>query len=138
MQNDIDFNTHSSTTIFSKIVENTRKYCMDETKKLREKKKQEENQAIQELIRTRTEMNETTPPTEQAIENYEKALEKLLLQQSRRQQAASDINFTNFASMGERTTRYHFARSNRGRATREIPDWSLKQIKDNKLWKVQI
>ena len=121
MQNDIDFNTHSSTTIFSKIVENTRKYCMEETKKLRDKKKKEENQVIQELIRTRKTMNETTPPNDEAVNDYEKALEKLLLQQTKRQQSASDTNFTNFATLGERTTRYHFARSNRGKATREIP-----------------
>ena len=41
MQNNIDFNTHSSTAVFSKIVENTRKYCMAETKKRKKKKNYE-------------------------------------------------------------------------------------------------
>ena len=43
MQKNIDFNTHSSTAVFSKIVENTRKYCMAESKKISEKKKKKKN-----------------------------------------------------------------------------------------------
>ena len=66
MQNNIDFNTHSSTAVFSKIVENTRKYCMAETKKISEKKKKTEKQALQELINARDNKNATSPPTDQA------------------------------------------------------------------------
>ena len=66
-------------------------------------------------------MNATTPPTDQAVRNYEEAQERFQLQLAKRQQAASDINFTNFATLGERTSRYHFSRSNRGKTSREIP-----------------
>ena len=99
MQNYIEFTTQSSTTIFSKLVQNTRKYCMKKTKKISEKMRQSENQAIQELITTRTAMNAKSPPTEPAISDYEKAQERLLLQQTKIQQAASDINFTNLAAI---------------------------------------
>ena len=121
MQHNIDFDLHSSTNIFSKIVENTRKYCMTETKKISDKRKNNEKQALQELINARDQMNSTSPPTDQATRDYEKAQEKFQLQLAKRQQAASDINFTNFATLGERTSRYHFSRSNRGKASREIP-----------------
>ena len=66
-------------------------------------------------------MNATTPPTDQAVRNYEEAQERFQLQLAKRQQAASDINFTNFAILGERTSRYQFSRSIRGKASREIP-----------------
>ena len=105
MQNNIDFNTHSSTAVFSKIVENTRKYCMAETKKISEKKKKTEKQALQELINASDTLNATTPPIDRAVRNYEEAQERFQLQLDKRQQAASDTNFTNFATLGERKSR---------------------------------
>ena len=94
---------------------------MEETKKISEKKKKNEKQALQELINAQETMNATTPPTDQAVRNYEEAQERFQLQLAKRQQAASDINFTNFATLRERTSRYHFSRSNRGKTSREIP-----------------
>ena len=43
-----DFTTHSGSMV--ELVENTRKYCMKETKEIRENKRHNENQAIQELV----------------------------------------------------------------------------------------
>ena len=94
---------------------------MEETKKISEKKKKTEKQALQELINASDTLNATTPPIDRAVRNYEEAQERFQLQLAKRQQAASDINFTNFAILGERISRYHFSRSNRGKASREIP-----------------
>ena len=86
MQHNIDFNLHPSTSIFSKLVENTRKYCMEETKKISEKRKKNEKQALQELINARDTMNATSPPTDQAVRNYEEAQERFQLQLAKRHQ----------------------------------------------------
>ena len=121
LQNRIDYSQHPAEQIFNKLIEDIRKYCMSQTKILRQKKIEHENQVIQELIQTRDALNSTQPPTQEAVNNYEKAQEKYTLYQAKRHQTASERNLINYATMGERCSRYHFARSNRGKPSREIP-----------------
>ena len=120
MQNHINLDINNSATIFGDIVEKVRTFCMTETKNIRIKAREEEKSAIANLINARNAITTITPSASQT-EAYEAAQEKLQLIQSRRHQKASDRNLVNYASLGERTTRYHFARSKRGKSSREIP-----------------
>ena len=121
MQNFIDFQLHDSSLIFSTIVNKVRKFCMKETKTTGIKKKEAEKKAIDEFIVARDSLNNSNPPSNDQINTYETAQQRLQLLQARRHQAAADRNFSNYATLGERTSRYHFARSNRGKPSREIP-----------------
>ena len=121
MQNSIDFQQHNSSLIFSDIVNKVRSFCMKETKIAGAKKKEAEKKAIDEFIAAREALNNGNPPSTDEVDAYESAQQRLQLLQARRHQAAADRNFSNYATLGERTSRYHFARSNRGKASREIP-----------------
>ena len=94
---------------------------MKETKIAGAKKKEAEKKAIDEFIAAREALNNGNPPSTDEVDAYESAQQRLQLLQARRHQAAADRNFSNYATLGERTSRYHFARSNRGKASREIP-----------------
>ena len=50
IQNLINYEEHSSAKIFDKIVENIRKYSMDEMKKTREKRREKEEAAVNKVI----------------------------------------------------------------------------------------
>ena len=61
------------------------------------------------------------PQDNNLLQEFESAQERMRIAQAKRHQKASERNHVNYASLGERTTRYHFARSNRGKTSREIP-----------------
>ena len=120
MQNHIDFSQHDSSTIFSSIINKVRLFCIKETKAFGEKRKEAEKSAISLYIAAREAMN-NSPLDADLISAFEAAQQKLQLIQARRHQAATERNYYNYATLGERTSRYHFARSNRGKPSREIP-----------------
>ena len=120
LQHLIDFNEHSPTAILNSLTEDVRNLCMRKTRELRAKQKSDETKILSEFIAARDAVNNSSPPTDDQINNYEKAQERLHMYQTRRQQGASDRNLVTYATLGERTTRYHFAKSNRGKASREI------------------
>ena len=120
MQNHIDFQTYSSTEIFCEVIEKVRNMCMVTTKEQRQTRKQAEETAMNDFIAARQQLNDN-PDDQSAQQEYERQTEKLRLAQTRRHQQATERNHTNYATLGERTSRYHFAKANRGKASREIP-----------------
>ena len=132
MQNNIDFSAHSATEIFCKTIENVRKFCMAETKSLRTKRREEEKEALTKFAAARDALN-SDPNNEQLIQEYETEQENLRLTQSRRHQKALELNYNNFATLSERTTRYHFSRAMRGRASREIPKLIITENGDQRV-----
>ena len=81
----------------------------------------QEKELVQNLIRARNEFQSASPPTDLHINNLEAAQQRLLLAQTKKAQYATNINHINYAGSGERMSRYHFLRSGRGKASREIP-----------------
>lgn len=120
MQNHIDFDQHDSSTIFSSIINKVRLFCIKETKAIGNKRKEAEKSAISFFITAREALN-NSPLDANLITAYEAAQQKLQILQARRHQSATERNYSNYATLGERTSRYHFARSNRGKPSREIP-----------------
>ena len=120
MQNYIDFNIHDSSTVLSSLIEKIRMFCITETKSLRTRRREDEQKTITEFITARDALN-NNPQDNNLLLELETAQEKMRIAQAKRHQKASEMNHVNYASLGERTTRYHFARSNRGRSSREIP-----------------
>ena len=84
-------------------------------------RKEKEATAVERLVTARNNLNASVQVTDQLTEDYEEAQLQLQAALSRRSQAASNTNFINHATMGERMSRYHFARSRTGRPSREIP-----------------
>ena len=121
MQEHIDFDRHSSSLIFSTVVRKVRDFCVLETKKRRQARKENEDKLVDELIQAREAFNAASPPTAEDTENLETAQQKLMISLNARSQAASNRNHINYSGFGERVSRYHFQRSRNGRATRDIP-----------------
>ena len=121
LQNNIDYSLHPSPAIFASLVKNIRSYAVTETRKLSNHRRQEEQRLIRNIVEARNAVNMSHPPTESAIDDLETAQQALMMAQTRRVQAASEINSTNYAGMGERVSRYHFLRSGKGKPSQEIP-----------------
>ena len=121
LQNNIDYSLHPSPAIFASLVKNIRSYAVTETRKLSNHRRQEEQRLIRNIVEARNAVNMSHPPTESAIDDLETAQQALMMAQTRRVQAASEMNSTNYAGMGERVSRYHFLRSGKGKPSREIP-----------------
>ena len=121
LQNNIDFDQHSSSEIFSSVVRAVRDFSMAATKKRHQERRAKEDVIVAELVAARERYNRSTPPTEEDTEILESAQQKLTMVQTVRAQAAAKSNHINYSGFGERVSRYHFQRSGRGKASREIP-----------------
>ena len=119
LQHQINFEVHNSMEVFTKCIRKVRDYCSLKSKQRREKMKQDEAGLIQDLVNARTEHNQD-PENQTKIANLEEAQQRLQLAQTRRSHAAMDRNYTTYATEGERMSRYHFLRSGRGKASRDI------------------
>ena len=118
LQEFVDFQEHCPLDLLSEIlcaVTRTMKEVMNGRK---EAAKQIEKETIQNLIQARREMNQSG--SEESIRRFEDAREELRMKQSMRASAADDANFVQYATAGERMTRYHFQIMGKGKASREI------------------
>ena len=121
IQDTIDFNRIDSSQVFSKIIDNIRNHCIQEARRRGDERKRKEKELVDNLIAARNAFNEASPPSEIEINNLEAAQQRLILANTKRAQAANHWNQINYAGKGERVSRYHFMRSGRGKASREIP-----------------
>ena len=120
LQNHIDYERHSSCHVLTKIIENLRNMAKLETKRLREQNLRIEKDAVNKLIQARVAFNSSNDPSDELVEELESAQLNLKSAQIKRANKASERNYLNYATMGERSTAYHFAISNRGRPSRDI------------------
>ena len=120
IQHSLNYDQHPSMDILTKVIKNTRNFAMKETKRLRDKNIQEEKDAVEKLIQARETFNNIPSPTDDDVDQLENAQLKLKSIQTRRANKASARNYINYASLGERSTAYHFAIANRGRPSRDI------------------
>ena len=119
-QNNIDFEVHPATRLISTIITRVRDYGMRKTKERFEATKAREDSIIQRLITAREALNNSSAPDETLTSEFEEAKRLLTTVQTSRALAASDMNYTQYSGFGERSSRYHFLRSGRGKASREI------------------
>lgn len=120
IQSRINYDIHNSTSIFSTLIKNIRKFAIDESRKVSMKRRRQEEQLISNLINARDQVNSAFPPSAEQVNNLEAAQQALMISQTKRVQSASTTNNINYAGFGERMSRYHFARAGRGKASREI------------------
>ena len=120
MQTNIDYDSNSSSSIFSAVIRKIRKYAMEESRRINLKNREKEKQLITNLINTRNIVNSASPPTADQVNNLEAAEQALMISQTSRVQSATTSNHINYSGFGERMSRYHFARAGRGMASREI------------------
>ena len=121
LQNNIDFEHHSSSSIFSKVVRKVRSYCVEVTRIRGRLRKEKEDGLIQNLVLARNAVNASVTPSAELVDNLEAVQQKLVIAQSCRAQAAASNNHVSYAAFGERMSRYHFQRSGRGKSSHEIP-----------------
>ena len=119
-QDCIDFDTHPATRLLSTIITSVRNYSMRKSKERIEASKAREDMIIQRLVTARDAFNSDPSPDETVTNELEEAKRLLTSVQTSRALAASDPNYTQYSGFGERSSRYHFQRSGRGRASREI------------------
>ena len=120
MQTSINYDNHPCPQVLTSVVRKVRKFCMEETRKRAALRRRKEQELIEKLVSAREELN-AQPADEALVRNLEFAQQALAAAQTTRSQAASTINHINYSGFGERTSRYHFQRSGRGRPSREIP-----------------
>ena len=118
LQEFIDYNETSPFELLSEIVEGVRSKMMEVMEERKGKAFQTEKEAINNLIEARRVRNEDNSQANQ--QQFEDAREKLRLIQSERAAAAEEANYVQYATAGERMTRYHFALMGKGKASREI------------------
>ena len=120
VQSNINYDIHSSSSIFSKLIKHIRKFAIDESRKFSMERRRKEEQLITNLINARNQVNSASPPTADQVNTLEAAQQALMISQTKRVQTANSTNHINYAGFGERMSRYHFARAGRGKASREI------------------
>ena len=118
LQDFVDFNVVCPFDLLSEIVEGVREKMMELMEERKTRKMQTEKEAIDSLIEARRLRNEDNCQTNQ--QNFEEARDRLRLIQSERAAAAEEANYVQYATAGERMTRYHFALMGKGKASREI------------------
>ena len=119
-QHSIDFDVHPATRLLSTIITRVRNFSMRKTKERFEASKRREEEIIQRLVSAREAFNSSPSPGEALTSELEEARRLLTTVQTSRALAASDRNYTQYSGFGERSSRYHFQRSGRGKASREI------------------
>ena len=83
LQNMIDYNQHDSYEVFNKVIIGIREFCNVKSKEYAEKRKKREEDAIKKLIDARNQLDKTQP-TQQQIDDYQKALDHLKILQTAR------------------------------------------------------
>ena len=121
IQKCIDYDSHSSPRILTRIIKSVRGYCMNQDKIRSQQRKEREKVLIQDLVRTREAFNSSPNPDEATVAAFEEAKRMLIGAQTSRALAAASLNHTQYSAFGERTSRYFFQRSGRGLPSREIP-----------------
>ena len=118
LQEFIDYEATPPFDLLTEILEGVRSKMMEVMEARKGKAFRTEREAIDTLIEARRLRNEDNSQVNQ--QQFEEAREKLRLIQSERAAAAEEANYVQYATAGERMTRYHFALMGKGKASREI------------------
>ena len=125
-QYQINFDDKDPAMVLSTVIQQIIQHCKEQTMQEKRVSRQQVDAKVQQVIDRRNELDSVSPSVEQ-VEAYEEAVQELRIVQARRQKAAANINMINYATKGERVSRYNFARYSKGNAAREIVSLQIGQ-----------